>query len=93
MSTERNPITSEHSEQVSVTSFSGGADRGRCLQLTQANVRGGRYVGTGHVQLDVTQACLLAMHLMDWLDDNAQQVGDVPTPYEDLAERMADDES
>jgi hypothetical protein len=73
MSTERTPLTSEHSEDVSVTSFSGGRERGRCLQLTQANVRGGRYVGTGHVQLDEDQAALLALDILDWLDGSRSE--------------------
>ena len=37
MSTEHAPLTSETNNEVYLTSFHGGAVRGRCLQLTQIN--------------------------------------------------------
>ena len=96
MSTSRDDIKSEGSEDLSVTSFYGGTDRGRCLQLTQT-VKQGRYIGTGYVQLDEDQAAVLALDILDWLDSKVLPIVkadlDVgPTPYEDLAARMAEED-
>jgi len=68
MSTERNELTSNNSEAISVTSFSGGKERGRCLQLTQAQ----RDTNSGwsdmsYVQLDKEQAMLLVADITRWL--------------------------
>ena len=49
MSTEQNPLVSVYkdNEEIQVTSFYGGQNRGKCVQLTQ---------DTGYVQLTEEQA-------------------------------------
>jgi len=68
MSTERNELTSKNSENVAVTSFSGGKDRGRCLQLTQSHRdTNSGWTDMGHVQLDKEQAMQLVADMTRWL--------------------------
>lgn len=71
MSYELNPLTSEHNDDVSVTGFSGGARRGRMIQLTQrlSNENRGYRPETNYVQLDKRQALRLIAELSDWLND------------------------
>lgn len=69
MSTERDQLKSKVSNTVTVNSFSGGTERGRCLQLAQ------RYSGTespmgdiiGYVQLDKRQVEQLIADARKWL--------------------------
>ena len=64
MSTERNQLESKASKPVSVTSFSGGKDRGRCLQLTQSRINADI---TMYVQLDQEQVEQFMADAEDWL--------------------------
>ena len=56
---ERTPLVSATNNDISVTSFSGGAVRGPCIQLTQslADIAGRPRIG--HIQVDVDQAILM----------------------------------
>ena len=70
MSTELNTAVSNDNEDLSVTSFFGGSQRGRCLQLTQSNQT--RRQGAGcnmfdNVQLDEQQVRQLMGTMAEWL--------------------------
>lgn len=66
MSTSRDTITSPASEDLMVTSFYGGADRGKCIQLTQRdNIRKDWL----HVAVDKEQAIKLIADLAVWLSE------------------------
>lgn len=71
MSYELNPLTSETNDDVSVTGFSGGARRGRMIQLTQTLSEGNRGYRphTNYVQIDKRQALHLIAELADWLNE------------------------
>ena len=56
MSTERTPLVSSTNSDISVTSFSGGADRGPCIQLTQTLPDSTGRPSVGYIQVDVEQA-------------------------------------
>ena len=58
MSTERE----SRLKNVSLTTFFGGKDKGRCLQLTSP-------YGKSYIQVDRHEARLLIMDLIDYLDD------------------------
>ena len=65
MSTSRDTITSRtESEDLMVTSFYGGADRGKCIQLTQRNDRAKDWL---YVSVDKEQAIKLIADLSVWL--------------------------
>jgi len=78
MSTELNPVPANNgNDSVSVTSFFGGSDRGRCLQFTQAT----RNRKTGHpghehqqmfefVQMTEEQVREAMARMQEWLDGN-----------------------
>jgi len=67
MSTDRKDITSNNNPTINSVSFSGGQERGRCLQLTQATMVAGEFKGYGYIQVDKNQARKLAKDLIDWL--------------------------
>ena len=67
MSTERNPLVSSTNNDISVTSFSGGAARGPCLQLTQTLTDSGGRPSVGHIQIDVDQAIAMRDMLESFL--------------------------
>ena len=50
-----------HADQLTLTRFWGGSDRGTCVQVTA-----GHGVGGDHVQLTRAQAAALAADLMDF---------------------------
>ena len=61
MSTTLRNVTSK----ISQTRFSGGADRGACVQVTQKGLRGsGLPFNTGFIQLTRNDAALLAAELL-----------------------------
>lgn len=66
MSTSRDTITSPASKDLMVTSFYGGADRGKCIQLTQRNDRAKDWL---HVAVDKEQAIKLIADLAVWLSE------------------------
>ena len=80
MSTELPTIEQDsRSEEVSLTSFFGGADRGRCVQLTQSRedevILDGASTpravrATGFVQLTQKQAIEAVAQLTMWLNEN-----------------------
>ena len=99
MSTERNPLVSSTNNDISVTSFSGGAARGPCLQLGQEGMGYGRQMGHMYIQVDVDQAIAMRDMLESFLTQpsaearrfaNAGVV--LPTPYEDMAARMDEED-
>ena len=67
MSTERAPLVSATNNDISVTSFSGGAARGPCLQLGQNGLGHGRQMGYQYIQVDVDQAILMRDMLEQFL--------------------------
>lgn len=72
MSTERNPIQSDVSNEISVTSFYGGERRGRSIQLTQrAADRPDDEFGYGYIQLDKGQALALIAELATWVGESS----------------------
>lgn len=67
MSTSRDTITSRtKSEDLMVTSFYGGKDRGKCIQLTQRNDRKKDWL---YVSVDKEQAIKLIADLAVWLSE------------------------
>jgi len=67
MSTSRDTITSRtKSKDLLVTSFYGGKDRGKCIQLTQ---RDDRLKDWGYVAVDKEQAVKLIADLIVWLGE------------------------
>jgi hypothetical protein len=73
MSTERNDLLSTNgvNNSVSVTSFFGGTERQRCLQLTQCVSE--NVPTNGHfqfVQLDRGQALALARDILRWANES-----------------------
>ena len=72
MSTERNPIVSSNNTDISVTTFSGGAARGPCIQLGQ-NRKDGRNIGHQTVQVDLDQAYAMRDMLDKFIQEKEQQ--------------------
>jgi len=66
MSTSRDTITSPASKDLLVTSFYGGADRGKCIQLTQRDDRVKDWL---YVAVDKEQAIKLIADLATWLSE------------------------
>jgi len=71
MSTSRDTITSrtKSSEDLQVTSFYGGADRGKCIQLTQHK----DYIQ--YISVDKEQAIKLIADLAGWLVEDLDAAG------------------
>jgi hypothetical protein len=83
MSTDLKTIEQDsRSREVFLTSFFGGADRGRCVQLTQIQPNEAHLAH--FVQLTQGQSIDLVMTLIDWIKEN-------PTACSVLAERLAEE--
>ena len=95
MSTELPTIERDSlSEEVSLTSFFGGVDRGRCVQLTQsredevilnAGIAPRAVRATGFVQLTQLQAIELIGELIPWLSENETVAGVLAEKLDTLA--------
>jgi len=67
MSTELEAVQSEHGD-ISLTRFSGGSERGVCVQLTRERRRPGEW-GFDHIQLNRDDALAMAAALIEFATD------------------------
>ena len=70
MSTELKRLKSNASNDVSVTAFAGGQERGRCMQLTQSRTDDRQADQFQYLQLDEAQVVALAKRCADFLGKN-----------------------